>query len=375
VRSVQVGGEDPRVPDALFAPYLPLIREATVGPWRLVPFKDIDDCAAVPAHLRRQVTQLVEAYRPGGGPSLGAVASPSGIQVEAPLSHREMRRLGHALLAGAMSCNPAMVGMGDVSPNAGHAMTTAENALVYGHPLGGTGNSYATVTGMLVRISAIHRATEGKPLPPIAAPVELPKPRLASFDDELADATYSALDEDEAAGRRLGRALDWYRIALTNAEAVTLDVRVGATRSALEVLTDSGDQTQALVRAFGRLTRVPDTPEKTYDRGQVFWAKGPTRLIPNEWWLTRLCQLRNAIVHGDDVPDELWYFGHRHQLDHIHDQLIDALRIKVANATDDQLLRRPPTERRLHRHTAAHAQRLRDGFAEAPGEARGPRPK
>lgn len=100
------------------------------------------------------------------------------------------------------------------------------------------------------------------------------------------------------------RALDWFRIALSNGEAVSLDVRVGAARSAFEILTEAGGETKRLVRAYGRLVGEGQIVTATYN--DVFWAKGPVPLTPDEWWMTRLCALRNAIVHGDRVPDELW---------------------------------------------------------------------
>jgi hypothetical protein len=98
---------------------------------------------------------------------------------------------------------------------------------------------------------------------------------FAQFDGELAGATYEALGATDAASRRLHRALDWYRIALSNAQAVTLDVHVGAARSAFELLTDAGDETKRLVRAYDDLTREDGTTSETYQ--DVFWAKGPSR--------------------------------------------------------------------------------------------------
>jgi len=145
---------------------------------------------------------------------------------------------------------------------------------------------------------------------------------------------FSAAD---APARRLHRALDWYRIALSNAQAVTLDVRVGAARSAFELLTDGGDETKRLVRAYGDLMREDTTTSRTYD--DVFWAKGPVQLSADEWWMTRLCELRNAIVHGQEVPAELWEHQGHHQLNHIHDRLIVALRTSVAKLVGDPSLK------------------------------------
>jgi hypothetical protein len=97
----------------------------------------------------------------------------------------------------------------------------------------------------LIQVLSAFTAENEEPLPKISPPVELPKPMISRFDAELAAATWQALEEEDAAARRLSRALDWYKIALGNAEAITLDVRVGAARSALEVLLDAGSRRSA----------------------------------------------------------------------------------------------------------------------------------
>jgi hypothetical protein len=117
---------------------------------------------------------------------------------------------------------------------------------------------------------------------------------LDSFDEETADATYGLLDRGDAISRRLKCALDWYAVVLSNSEAVTLDVRVGACRSALEVLLDEAEETQRVVRAYGRMTRTDETVETTYE--DVFWPKGPVQLTPEEWWLTasQTCETKSC---------------------------------------------------------------------------------
>lgn len=192
---------------------------------------------------------------------------------------------------------------------------------------------------MLARVLSGRYARGDEPLPKVDPPVELPTPMLGSFDSELADATYQVLANEDADARRLYRALDWYQIVLSNAEAVTVDVRVGAARSALEILTNSGDKTKRLVRAYGALVREDDAVASTYAKADVFWANGPVQLTTDEWWMTRLCELRNAIMHGDDVADHLWHHDGHHQLNHIHDNLLKALRTRVAEAADDPALR------------------------------------
>jgi hypothetical protein len=48
--------------------------------------------------------------------------------------------------------------------------------------------------------------------------------------------------------------------------------------------------------------------------------------------------LRNAIMHGDEVPDDLWKHEGHHQLNLVHDNLIAALRAFSAESAGDELL-------------------------------------
>ncbi len=326
--------------DLLIAPYIPLSETVAVGPWTLVPFGKLAGSDLVADEVQRTVDRLVEAYRlsPAGGvQALGAVAILEGGRIGSPFDRSLMPRLGHALLAGAVSGNPAMAAEEDDDDlNAGWSVATVENSLLYGHPLIDS-DIYAVESGVLARTNAIRHASGDDPLPTIDPPIELPRPMFARFDDDLASATYTALGSEDAPARRLHRALDWYRIALSNAEAVSLDIRVGAARSAFELLADAGDETKRLVRSYGKLMKSEDTTSTT--REGVFWAKGPVELTTDEWWMTRLCELRNAIVHGQQIPAELWEHEGLHQLNHIHDRLIVALRISVADRVGDASLR------------------------------------
>lgn len=65
----------------------------------------------------------------------------------------------------------------------------------------------------------------------------------------------------------------------------------------------------------------------------MFRAKGPVQLTPDEWWLTRLSQLRHAIVHSDALAqdDALWTHDGHHQPNRPHDRLIALLRRVVAD--------------------------------------------
>ena len=286
----------PFMTSVLLAPYLPLHKTATIGRWTLLPILAAgspdavaEESAWIPESLRSPVRRLIDAYRVDDGPGLGALVAPPDGQVGAAFPSEDIRRLGHAILAGVLGANPELRKTEDNTLSA-RSLATSENAILYRHSITG-GDSFAVVeAGVLLRE---QRAFSWPALPKVSPPVELPKPKqeiqCPDFDCELAAATWQVLNK--AAGgtaRRLSRALDWYRIALANAEVATREVRVVAARSALEVLLNAGS-TKCLVRRYGCLMRAGGTEKMTCE---VFWAKGPVQLTPDEWWMSRLCELR-----------------------------------------------------------------------------------
>lgn len=326
------------MPDVVVAPYAPVSKLTKVGDWALLPFSRIDDAANLPAELDTPVRRLVDAYAvsSGGGRVVGALAYPLGANIGDEIDRSKMEPLRRAVLAGAIANNPRMaLEDEDQDPNAGYSGATAENALLWGHPVT-DGNSYVLQLGVLYQVLAYTSAPAEEPLPPIAPPRELPESLFVSFDAAIADATYRTVTSGSEAGRRLFRALDWYLVAFSNAESVTLDVRIGAARSAIESMTGAGDQTKAVVRAFGRL--LDETGAATEQREIRPW-KGPVALTANEWWMARLSDLRNAIVHGDEIAGELWTHEGHHHLNFVHDKLIEALLAFVASEASRPSLR------------------------------------
>lgn len=340
------------MPDVLLAPYLPLNQEVSIGQWTLAPFDTTAERlegSPLSNDERRAATCLVEAYKVPGTARLGAVAFPADAGIGGTFERSALRPLGHALLAGAVSGNPNLLTEEDHHLNAGFGVATAENARLFGHPLNDNGDSYVTEKGTLVRTTAWHVGRSDKPLPAVPAPIELPKPVFVSFDEELAEATFAALNAEGKAANRLAVALDWYRIALSNTDAVTLEVRVGATRAALEVLLDKSKSGE-LADAYCQLVSEPGAPKANYTKEQCGWGGG-VLLSDNGFWLARLTKLRNAIMHGDgnQIPDDLWEYGGHAQLNHIHDRLIDALRAYLAAESRDPLLRMEPVRRDARR--------------------------
>ena len=354
--------------DLLLAPYLAGADEVTVGDWQLLRFSKVEKSDAVPDALRPAVARLVEAYKIEDGAGLGVVIYPRDGAVGDEIDRASLRPLRRALLAGTVAGNPRMaVAEDEQDGNAGWGTVAAENALIWGHP-NLDPRSYAIETGMLVRVTSLRHAEDDEPLPNVAPPVELPKPMMAKFDAEIADATARLLAAGDAAARRLLLALDWYAVALSNSEAVTVEVRIGAARSALEVLTDAGDESKKVVRAYGELMREEETEVATYTSDDVFWARGDVQLTADAWWLTRLSQLRNTIVHGDELDEDLWHHDGHHHLNQIHDRLIAGLRVVVADGIGDAALRAPPGERvwiraaeEARQHLARRAEDGEDG--------------
>jgi hypothetical protein len=345
------------VADLLVAPYLPAVT-GEVGPWQLVAFSQLAESDSLPAELRDAVLRLVQAYSVLDSPAtFGVVLHQSDGRIGAAVDPAVVPTIGRALLAGAIANNPRMaVAEEEVPANAGHAVLTSENALVYGHP-NLDPRSYAIETGRLTRVRSLRAADLNEPLPKIAPPTDLPTPMFGRFDIEMANATYGVLAADSEQARRLDRGLGWYTVFFSNSEAIGVDVPVGAARSALEVMTGSGDSSREIVRAVGRLLDPPDTPRKTFTPEEAGFGNGPIQLSPTEWWLARFCILRNELTHGDTVPNEHWvHEGHSH-LDWAHDKLIDSLREIVAAESADDALRETISDRAFIR---ARKQALRD---------------
>lgn len=347
------------LPHILFAPYLILPDDSEIGPWRFIRFSELDRSDALPDVMRKQVLDLVAAYRVDDGlSSAGAVVYPAGGEIGSPFDRSDMDGLQKAILVGVIANNPAMAASEEDQPdNAGHMAMTTENALLYGHPIGGT-RSYVVSTGAIARQTSFRTAQESEDLPKVAPPVDLHLPLLSSFDDDLAQAALNVLGRKDVDARRLSRALDWYSLCFSNAVAISLDARITALRCAFEVLTGAGDKTKKVVRAVEELLRDDSTMAVTYE---PFWAKGPILGTPDGVWMTAFSELRNAIVHGDEVPAELWEYEGLGQEFQALDRLLRGLKVFLAGVTGDESLRKAYGDRKLMqkwRETVAYAESL-----------------
>jgi hypothetical protein len=186
----------------LIAPYLPLREPASLGAWTLWPIQGTaqhetveSESELIPAALRRPVRRLVDAYRVRDEAGIGALVAPRDQEIGVEIDRRSMRPLSRALLAGAVSANPRIVTTEDGSFG-GWSIVTAENALLYGHPLS-DGDSYAVEVGVIARVLSGRSAGCDEPLPKISPPVELPIPMVSDFDDEIAFAAETLVSLDD----------------------------------------------------------------------------------------------------------------------------------------------------------------------------------
>jgi hypothetical protein len=333
------------VADVWLIPYLPLDREREVGPWLLVPFRDLARRHTTNQPVFNEVRRLRTAYKLKEGITpFGAVVVPVDGRIgdERP---RELLRPFHRAVSCALIDSNASF-LDDDNPNAGHKMATAENAVVYGHPLHG-GNSYVTSTGALVQSWDYRSAEPGRRLPSVAPPHELPKPLFASFDHEYASGLYTALTGEDITARRLDRAIEWLALAWSNSAAISEDARVIVLRAGLEALLGGGASTQRNRELLSVLLDESD-PART----PRSWPrlKEPVDLTDLEWWFQSYAFLRNKVAHGDIVEADDWLFedGRRHL--HLADDVLRrAIKRTVVRATGNNTLEMSTIARALAR--------------------------
>jgi hypothetical protein len=343
--------------DVWLAPYLPLSSEVSVGPWRLIPFRRIASRHTRGRQVFNEVRRLRTAYslKKGARASFGALVLPDGGRIGDELPRRAMRPLARALTAAVLDGNPSLLLNEEDEPNLGHVMASADNAVVYGHPLTG-GPSYAISTGAMVRQLDLRHSSAGRRLPPITPPPELPTPLFSRFDDEYATATQRELVGESATARRVDRTIEWLALAWSNTTAISADARVLAFRAGFDVLLGGGSSTAKHRRALSNLLDESDAARRRHAwRGQ----NHSVELTDLEWWFQSFALLRNAIAHGDQIADDHWLFddGKPH-LHHADDVLRRAIKRKVADDLDEPDLLLDPFERALARAARSALGRL-----------------
>ena len=317
--------------EALLYPYLPVSDRRQVGPWELIPFGNQSDEDLLNAAVKEMVEGLIRLYG-DDDPMVnqGATARWLEGKVGDDIDRAAMRSLGRALVVAVLDANPSNLDREDASPNAGHQTATSDNAIGYGHPIDGSGGVAVQYGALVTRLEA-GMGIEN-PDYKIQAPIELPKPMLSrGFDDYYASGLCQLLAPDSDAARRLGRAIDWLGLAWRNTTSLNLDLRLMALRTSFEVLFDQSE-TEPLRTAVSGLLDPDDAAKSprtwTTRRGRELTVE----MTDLEWWFTSFSELRNAIAHGDPIPEQAYRFE-----DHWHfwiaeSRLREAIKETVAEA-------------------------------------------
>jgi hypothetical protein len=216
-------------------------------------------------------------------------------------------------------------------PYMGHSVATSDNAILFGHPIHDDGGA-AIEYGIMSRVlDGGYHAGEDKDV--IEPPHELRLPLVAvEMDAEYADAIFTILGRNDADSRQLGRTIEWLDLVWRNTASVLADVRIVAARAGFEVLLGVGEDYKAGRKALARLLDQGEAPKtlRTYTN-----RKGSDKaeeLSDLEWWFTRLCFLRNAIVHGNPIADDEYHLDGDHHLMIAERRLREAIKRTVAAA-------------------------------------------
>jgi hypothetical protein len=234
----------------------------------------------------------------------------------------------------------------DANDGSGQRGYTAENALVFAHPVGDP-------TFAAYEEGALLTTLRGVPLDGTARidpPAELViADRPHKVDTQLAGAFYKAFAHGDD-GRRLILTAQWTQIASRNTTMVGPGVRVIALRSGFETLLDAGSDYVTQGDVLHQLVEKP-----TARRWPRTWKtlKGKTttaNLTPLQWWFYNFGFLRNKIAHGAMVHRGDWRWKGEHHLAKAEWELRRAMRSSLVRLGHDSLLEIAFSEReRLRR--------------------------
>lgn len=300
----------------VYLPYLPLAERIVVGNWKLIPQKDLGDADALDVHtaeLARGFAVLHDLRDATG--AFGAFARPSDGSVgDDPGSMAPLVDLRRALLVAVLDGNQSPLTPKDEhDPNAGHAAMTSENALVVANGISYEGGYTGTRSGgriptLNIGVSVVpDPGNSGLPRSPkIPTPTDLLLPTMGRpLDHEYADAAWQSITRGTDAARRLGRAIEWLRLAWINVTELTGDLRIPALRAGFEVLFDSDEETvlaERLKTLVGDTTQ-PRLRQRAHPVTGKVWSK---HLTDVEWWFWDFSFLRNDLMHGREPADERW---------------------------------------------------------------------
>lgn len=322
--------------EVLLFPYLPLAERRTVGLWELIPRESLEGGDCVSEEMVGHARGVAALYRlPGDASGYGAFIRRTDLRVGDETAD-DLSTLRNAVAVALLDLNPSRADEGEEPANAGHAMCTTENALLYGHRFGDDLFT-AYETGTMVRmIHAGARVGESTDLiePPNDLMLPLFRPR---FDVVYANALHQVLTEPADDAPDLAGAIRWLTLAWSNNASFDERGRILALRAGFDVLfggastRDIREQLSALLDEAGaaRSRREWD------DHG----AHREAELTDLEWWFQSFALLRNKIAHGGEIPaDELIFDGRAPHVWHAERNLRRAIKKTVANAGHEDVL-------------------------------------
>lgn len=199
-------------------------------------------------------------------------------------------------------------------PNAGHYMTTSENAELYTQPIDEKKEYITHRRGGLLRevmsIGAKIGAGVVPPLPDAVVAVSQP----VAVSQHLATALFEAiLDPSKQDNRRIGIALEWHRFALSNPIVVSWPQRLISLKTAFEALSGESKTHQCarfLRQLFESTTRphvdrlpwpgILWSPRESTNLHRTWMQNGvPQPVVRSELeeWFHALGSARNEIIH------------------------------------------------------------------------------
>ena len=341
-----------------FFPYLLVFRRRNVGPWRLVPKKSIRPRDAAGPGLLKAARGVGSLYETDPDPLIstkfGAFVIRRSQTVGAVHDRGSMQALRRAVVAALLDGNPI-----EESPQpSGHGAWTSDNAVLFGHPVTGSG-SVTVEHGAMVRtlVSGYRPGSAGSTIRP---PTELHLPLLGQdLDPEYATVIYRLLVKGDDFAARLGRVIDWLDLAWRNTTSIDADLRIMALRSGFEVLLSRMDEEDPVTLAHA-LSHLLDPPgAKKCVRHWKRRSGKPTSqaLTDLEWWFVTFTFLRNAVAHGVSVTPQAYFFDTKSHVMVAEANLRRAVKARVL-ARGYKWLRLDPLNRRIERAWAKLGRRL-----------------
>ena len=316
-------------------PYLPLREPVAVGDWRLIPAQRPDAHTFVDDKARAKGDGLLRLYEAGPGARVaGAFAAPPNGRVGDDAPREQLTTLRRAILVGLLEGNPTPPALAEdedaIDPNGGWKSATSDNAALWGHRIDDSGYTAVEYGAMVTTLSGGHNVLHDDSVS-IRPPAELPEPfRYGFVDGAYSDAVFAVLAAGDDLSRRLGRAIDWLDLAWRNTPSITPEVRVVLIRTGFEVLFGT-DSTYAVRDALDSILLDGEDAEREERRWKNRAGNPQTAELSHlGWWFMQFAFLRNAIMHGHEVPASMFEHEGRPHIWLGESRLCEAIKTLVA---------------------------------------------